>query len=194
MIILASKSQTRIQLLANAGINFETDTARIDERKIESLASEKGYDQQAMTQDLADAKAKEVSKRHPQAIVIGADQTLSINSSYLHKPADFEALRAQLQLLRAQTHTLCAAVSIYKDGKPIWGHQSAAHLTMRGFSDSERDKIIELEGENLLKSVGGYRLEGPSIGLFDKIDGDYFTILGLPLLPLLAALRDLKVI
>jgi len=194
MIILASKSQTRVQLLANAAISFETDIARIDEREIESLASDQGFDQHNLTQKLAAAKAKEVSMRHPQAFVIGADQTLSINTSYLHKPANFDALRAQLQLLRGQTHTLCAAVSIHKDGKPVWGHQSDAHLTMRAFSEGERDKIIELEGEKLLKSVGGYRLEGPSIGLFEMIDGDYFTILGLPLLPLLAALRDLKAI
>lgn len=194
MIILATKSLTRIQLLANAGIDFKTETARIDEREIESSAARSTFDQQNLTQNLADAKAKDVSSRHPQAVVVGADQTLSINDSYLHKPANFDALRDQLQLLRGKTHILCAAVSVCRDGEVLWGQQSNAKMTMREFSDAEADHVIKLEGDKLLKSVGGYRLEGPSIQLFERIDGDYFTILGLPLLPLLTALRNLKAI
>lgn len=194
MIILASKSKTRIQLMQNAGLQFTAETARIDEREIEAKQRDASFDQPNLTAKLADAKAIEVSQRHPQALVVGADQTLSINNSYLHKPIDIEGLRHQLDGLKGKTHTLCAAVSLAKNGNIIWQHQSLAHLTMHDFSNQERDHVIELEGERLLQSVGGYRLEGPSIRFFKEIDGDYFTILGLPLLPLLSALREQKAI
>jgi len=194
MIVLASKSQTRFELMQNAGLRIQAQAARIDEREIEMAQSNKGFDQPKLTAKLAAEKALDVSRSHPQAYVVGADQTLSINDLYLHKPADIAALRAQLDLLAGQTHTLCAAVTIAKDGEIVWQHQSSAQLTMHPFSPLERDKVIEMEGEKLLQSVGGYRLEGPSIRLFEKIDGDYFTILGLPLLPLLSALRELKAI
>lgn len=194
MLILASESKTRIALLQNAGLKFTASVARIDERKIEAEHQDASFDQPKITAKLADAKAIDVSQRHPQDLVIGADQTLSINNSYLHKPTDFAALREQLDGLKGKTHTLCAAVSLAQDSKIIWQHQSLAHLTMHNFTDQQRDQVIELEGDKLLQSVGGYRLEGPSIRFFKQIDGDYFTILGLPLLPLLSALREQKAI
>jgi len=194
MIILASKSQTRIEMLQGAGLQFTAQTARIDERKIEISHNGLGFDQPHLTSKLADAKALNLSRNYPQAFVIGADQTLSINNSYLHKPENISGLRDQLDELRGKTHTLCAAVSVAQNNKVVWQHHSLAHLTMHQFSDEERDLIIEMEGEKLLQSVGGYRLEGPSIRLFEKVDGDYFTVLGLPLLPLLSALRELKAI
>ena len=189
MLILASKSQTRVQLLQNAGYQFEAIPARIDEREVEERAQKNSPTQSEMTIELAKAKAIDVSKTHPQALVIGADQTLQINDKYLHKSANFEALRQQLERLRGQTHMLCSSAVLVKNGEVLWSTASTSKMTMRAFSDQERDQVIELEGEKLLKSVGGYRLEGPSIRLFEKIDGDYFTILGLPLLPLVAALN-----
>lgn len=194
MIILASKSKTRIELLQNAGLNFTAQAARIDERKIEAEQLGASFDQPKLTAKLADTKAIEVSQRRPQAFVIGADQTLSINNSYLHKPTNLAALRQQLDALKGKTHRLCAAVSLAQNGKIIWQHQGLAHLTMHSFTNQERDQVIELEGDKLLQSVGGYRLEGPSIRFFKQIDGDYFTILGLPLLPLLSALREKRAI
>jgi septum formation protein len=189
MLILASKSQTRITLLENAGYQFDAKPTRIDERKVEEKATRDGADQAQMTARLAEAKAHDVSKSYPQALIVGADQTLAFQSEYLHKSADFDALRDQLDRLRGQTHTLCSAVCLVKNGKTLWQHQSIAEMKMREFSEQLRDEIIKLEGEALLKSVGGYRLEGPSIRLFEDIKGDYFTILGLPLLPLTAALE-----
>ena len=189
MLILASKSQTRVQLLQNAGYQFEAIPARIDEREAEERAQKNSPTQSEMTIELAKAKAIDVSKTHPQALVIGADQTLQFNDKYLHKSANFEALRQQLERLRGQTHMLCSSAVLVKNGEVLWSTASTSKMTMRAFSDQERDQVIELEGEKLLKSVGGYRLEGPSIRLFEKIDGDYFTILGLPLLPLVAALN-----
>lgn len=189
MLILASKSQTRVQLLQNAGYQFEAIPARIDEREVEERAQKNSPTQSEMTIELAKAKAIDVSKTHPQALVIGADQTLQFNDKYLHKSANFEALRQQLERLRGQTHILCSSAVLAKNGEVLWSTASTSKMTMRAFSDQERDQVIELEGEKLLKSVGGYRLEGPSIRLFEKIDGDYFTILGLPLLPLVGALN-----
>lgn len=189
MLILASKSQTRVQLLQNAGYQFEAIPARIDEREVEERAQKNSPTQSEMTIELAKAKAIDVSKTHPQALVIGADQTLQFNDKYLHKSASFDALRQQLERLRGQTHMLCSSAVLVKNGEVLWSTASTSKMTMRAFSDQDRDQVIELEGEKLLKSVGGYRLEGPSIRLFEKIDGDYFTILGLPLLPLVAALN-----
>ncbi|MGJ8528642.1 Maf family nucleotide pyrophosphatase [Maritalea sp.] len=194
MIILASKSPTRTQLLVNAGLEFECIPARIDERVIEASVSSKQFDQKELTSLLADAKALNVSKEYPHALVIGSDQTLSFDGAYLHKPENFAALRSQLMALSGKSHTLCSAVSIVQHNKVIWQHQTFAHLTMHDFNEQQADEIIDLEGEKLLQSVGGYRLEGPSIRLFSNIEGDYFTVLGLPLLPLLSALRDLKAI
>lgn len=194
MIVLASKSTTRISLMQNAGLKFDVEVARIDERKIEEENSQIGYTQFELTAKLAEAKALSVSENHPQAFVVGADQTLHINDSYLHKPADIGTLKAQLDLLRGKTHMLCSAVCVAHNNKIVWQHQGLAQMTMHDFTDQERDLVMELEGNQLLQSVGGYRLEGPSIRLFAQIQGDYFTVLGLPLLPLLSALRELKAI
>lgn len=190
MLILASKSQTRVSLLENAGYQFRAIPARIDERAVEKQAADNGADQRKLTARLAEAKAIDISQHYPQALVIGADQTLAFNDQYLHKSPDFAALEQQLNMLRGETHTLCSAVCLVKAGKTIWQHQSVAEMKMRDFSDALRDEIIQREGEALLQSVGGYRLEGPSIRLFEDIKGDYFTILGLPLLPLTAALEQ----
>jgi septum formation protein len=139
---------------------------------------------------LAAAKAAAVAKRHPEAVVIGADQVLVVDGEPLHKAADLTAARAQLGRLRGRAHRLHAGVALAVAGEAVWDHVETAELVMRGFSDAERDAILAAEGEAVLASVGSYRLEGPSVRLFERVEGDYFTILGLPLLALIGALRQ----
>ncbi|MHB1102523.1 MAG: Maf family protein [Devosia sp.] len=189
MLILASMSPARNALLAGAGVRFTASPATIDERAIQADELAKGADAPVIAVALAKAKALAVARANPGATVIGADQLLALGSELLHKPADRAAAAAQLARLRGMTHKLLAGVAIARSGEILWSHIQAAELVMRDFSDAERDWILGLEGEQILGSVGAYRLEGPSIQLFERIEGDYFTILGLPLLPLLAALR-----
>ncbi|WP_332701880.1 Maf family protein [Devosia sp.] len=191
MLILASQSDTRKALLQQAGLEFSTAPARIDERGLERAALEAGGDGRDVALLLAERKAAAVAATHPGAIVIGADQTLSLGTELLHKPADRAEAAAQLDHLRGKTHRLHAAVTLVRDDLLLWSDIQTAELTMRDFSPAERDEVLDREGEAVLASVGGYRLEGPSIRLFETVTGDYFSILGLPLLPLLAALRSL---
>lgn len=190
MLILASQSQTRKALLAQAGLQFSAFAAQLDERALEQGVIDAGGDGRDVALLLAQRKAAAVSVNHPGALVIGADQTLSLGASLLHKPADREGAVAQLEYLRGKTHRLHAGVALMRDGQLLWSDVQTAELTMRTFSDAERDEVLAREGDAILQSVGGYRLEGPSIRLFETVSGDYFTILGLPLLPLLAALRE----
>jgi septum formation protein len=191
MLILASQSDTRKALLQQAGLDFSTAPARIDERGLERAALEAGGDGRDVALLLAERKAAAVAAANPGAIVIGADQTLSLGAELLHKPADRSEAAAQLDHLRGKTHRLHAAVTLVRDDLLLWSDIQTAELTMRDFSPAERDEVLDREGDAILASVGGYRLEGPSIRLFETVTGDYFTILGLPLLPLLAALRSL---
>ena len=186
MLILASKSATRKALLAGAGLRFESSPAPIDERAIENGLL--GKHPSALAQQLAVEKALAVSRLHPEATVIGGDQVLAFTTQ-LHKPADLSEARSQLLLLRGKTHHLHAGVALARAGETLWADVETATLTMREFDEPELDAVLALEGAAVLSSVGGYRLEGPSIHLFERIEGDYFTILGLPLLKLLAALR-----
>lgn len=189
MLILASQSQTRKTLLQQAGLRFSTQPAAIDERAIETGALASGADARDVALLLAQKKAEAVSNVNAGAFVIGADQTLALGTELLHKPADRAAAAAQLDHLKAKTHRLHAGVTLVRDGQVLWSDLQTAELTMRDFSAEEREDILDREGTAALNSVGGYRLEGPSIRLFETVTGDYFTILGLPLLPLLAALR-----
>ncbi len=190
MLILASGSSTRKALLDKAGLRFDVVPATIDERRIEAEALEQGADGQDIALLLAQHKAMAVSKAHPDAFVIGADQTLALGLELLHKPGNRVDAVNQLDHLRGKTHRLHAAVTLVQNEQLLWSDMQSAELTMRDFSPEERDLVLDLEGDAVLGSVGGYRLEGPSIRLFETVAGDYFTILGLPLLPLLAALRD----
>lgn len=190
MLILASSSVTRKALLDKAGLRFEAVAAAIDERHIETEALASGADGRDLALLLARRKAEAVSALRPGAFVIGADQTLALGLELLHKPETRAAAKAQLDHLRGKTHKLHAAVTLVRDGVLLWSDIQSAELTMRDFSAAERDAVLDLEGDAILSSVGSYRLEGPSIRLFETVSGDYFTILGLPLLPLLAALRD----
>ncbi|HEV2513914.1 MAG TPA: Maf family protein [Devosia sp.] len=189
MLILASQSATRKALLAGAGLRFETSPAQIDERRLEAEVLGKGGDARQVACRLAEAKALAVAAS-PTDIVIGADQVLACAGELLHKPENLAAAAAQLDRLAGRTHRLHAGLALAGHGRLLWSGTETAVLTMRRFDSEERDLILALEGGAVLGSVGAYRLEGPSIRLFEKIEGDYFTILGLPLLPLLQALRQ----
>lgn len=192
-LILASQSKIRVTLLQNAGLIFTQHSAKIDERIIEAPLVEAGFSPADIADILAEAKALDVSSVHEDAYVIGADQTMSFNDNGIlvqgHKPATMEEARRQLLGLRGKTHTLHAAVCCVKDGKTLFRYSDNANLTMRDFSPEFAGRYLSLIGDKVLTTVGCYQLEDRGIQLFDKVDGNYFTILGLPLLPLLDFLR-----
>lgn len=192
-LILASTSKFRKSLMENAGLTFTTVGPQIDEREISAPLEEAGADPKTIAQVLADAKAIDVSLRHPEAIVIGSDQTMALGNLMFHKPKNQTEARHHLTLLQGKTHSLHSAVSIAVNGMVEWQVVSTAHLTMRTLSTSDIDAYLRKAGDSILWSVGGYQIESIGITLFEKIDGDYFTILGLPILPLLSALRNLEI-
>lgn len=192
-LILASASSTRKNLLANAGLTFEAESADVDERLLEQGMPEEDRSPSAVAMHLAMAKARSVSARYPGATVIGCDQTMSLGSSLFHKAADKMAAKATLSTLRGKSHHLNSAVCLVRDSEVMWSHVSVAAMRMRPFSDQFLESYLDRNGEKVLGSVGCYQLEGEGIQLFEAIDGDYFTILGLPLLPLLEELRKLGI-
>lgn len=192
-IVLASGSAARRQMLAAAGVAFAVDPARIDEgalkdQFIRHTTCAPPFD---LALFLADAKATDVSARYPGALVIGSDQVLALGERLFSKAVDRTGARATLAALRGKTHQLHSAVSIARDGKVLWSYVETASLMMRDFSDGFLDRYLEQAGDALLWSVGCYELEGRGVQLFERIEGDYFTILGMPLLPVLAELRAL---
>lgn len=193
-LVLASKSPFRSALLKNAGIEFSTASADIDERAVEAPLYETGATPEEVAQVLAEAKALDVSEKNPGAVVIGCDQTLSLGDEIFHKPADMEAARRQLLKFSGKTHQLNSAVVLVKDGKTLWRHVSIARMIMRDLDPGFVGRYLGRVGDVALSSVGAYQVEGLGIQLFEKIEGDYFTIVGLPLLPLLAELRKEKLI
>ncbi|MFK3664552.1 Maf-like protein [Ochrobactrum teleogrylli] len=193
-LILASKSPFRSALLKNAGIEFSNESADIDERAVEAPLYETGVTPEDVAQVLAEAKALDVSEKNPGAVVIGCDQTLSLGEEIFHKPADMEAAGRQLLQFSGKTHQLNSAVVLVKDGETLWRHVSVARMTMRALSPAFIGRYLGRVGDSALSSVGAYQVEGPGIQLFEKIEGDYFTIVGLPLLPLLAELRKEQLI
>lgn len=188
-LVLASGSATRARLLADAGLSILVDPAAVDEEEIRAAFLAEGRDAAACAAALAETKAVRVSGRHGGALVVGADQILDCGGRWLEKPRDIEAARAQLKLLRGRRHALITAAAVVRNGALIWHTLDRAHLTMRAFSDGFLDDYVAATGAELLDSVGAYRLEGVGAQLFERVEGDFFTILGLPLLPLLDFLR-----
>jgi septum formation protein len=188
-LILASTSATRREILERAGIPTDVQNPKIDERQIEEAAGSASSEELATR--LAAEKALAVSRQRPGRLVLGADQILSCGSRIFHKPADRDAAFRQLKELSGRTHILHSAGCLALNGDAVAQFQDAAHLTMRPLSDGALDGYLDVAGEQALFSVGCYQVENLGIHLFEKIEGDHATILGLPLLPLLAALRRL---
>ncbi len=189
-IVLASASATRAKLLIEAGIDVVVDPASLDEEEIRGAFRAEGIDVAGCARALAESKAIRVSERHPGALVIGADQMLECDGAWFDKPRDRQHARADLVALRGKRHELVAAACVARNGALLWHVTDRARLTMRTFSDDFLDAYLAAAGGDALNAVGAYRLEGLGAQLFQRVEGDFFTILGLPLLPLLGYLRD----
>ena len=187
-IILASKSAARRAVLTGAGVPFEVAVAGVDEDAVKTAMLAQGATPRDVADALAEIKAVKISAGRP-GFVIGSDQTLEFEGQLYDKAETLEAAAERLKAMRGKPHKLHSAVVVAKDGAPIWREIVSATLTMRDFSDAFLASYLELEGEEALGSVGCYRLEGPGAQLFSKIEGDYFAILGLPLMGLLDLFR-----
>jgi septum formation protein len=189
-LVLASKSQVRRSVLEAAGVPVETVPADIDERGIEKNAA--ASDPTGVAKLLAREKAKAIAAKMPRRLVLGADQTLALGTERFSKPAGRDAARAQLLKLRGKTHELCSGIALVRDNAVLFEDCAVARLTMRNFSENFLDRYLDAAGSSVSQSVGGYQLEKTGIQLFEKIDGDHFTILGMPLFSLLPFLRAQK--
>lgn len=192
-LILASKSAARRAVLEGAGVPFETAVAGVDEDAVKAALLAEGSTPREVADALAELKAIRISRGRPD-LVVGADQTLELDGRLYDKVDTLDAARERLKALRGRTHRLHSAVVVAKEGAPIWREAATATLVMRDFSDAFLEGYLAAEGEAALGSVGCYRLEGPGAQLFSRIEGDYFAILGLPLLGLLDLLRRHEVL
>ena len=190
MLVLASGSPHRAKILADAGLAFEVEPARIDERAAEAPLREADVLPEDLAAILAEAKATEVSERR-SGLALGGDQVLALDGEPLHKVEDMEAARRRLLLLSGRTHHLHSALVLARDGHVVWRHVSTAAMTMRELDPGFVGRHLAEAGDAVLSSVGAYQIEGPGVQLFERIDGDLFTIIGVPLLPLLDELRRL---
>ena len=181
-------------MLRDAGVTVVADPAALDEGEVKASLKADGAAARDVAETLAELKAMGVSRRHPGALVVGADQMLQCGEVWFDKPPDLDHARAQLMALRGKTHELISSAVGVRDGARLWHHTDSARLTMRPFSDSFLDTYLGMCGSEILGSVGAYRLEGAGAQLFHRVEGDYFTILGLPLLPLLDWLRALGIL
>ena len=189
-IILASASKSRASLMRAGGITFEVVPSHADEDSIKDSLKAEGATAAQCAETLAELKAVQISQRHHEALVIGADQMLDCDGLWFDKPKDMDGARNHMLLLRGKTHVLPTAVCVVVNGSRIWHHVASPRLTVRDFSDAFIESYLEAAGTAVLSSVGAYQLEGPGAQLFSRIDGDFFTILGLPLLELLGFLRE----
>lgn len=192
-LILASASSARRRMLEEAGLTFSYTSPRVDEEAAKASLRAAGMKPRDQADALAELKALSVSRGSP-AFVIGADQMLAIDGDVLDKPNDLAEARAHIERLRGKTHELITAAVVAREGAIIWRHIDTPRLRMRPFSDAFLDDYLSKAGEQTLLSVGAYQLEGLGAQLFDRVEGDYFSVLGLPLLPLLAFLREHEIL
>ncbi len=189
-LILASGSAIRCQMLQNVGVKLDIHLARLDETAIKSALLAEGAQPREVADALAEAKARRIARKFPDRLVLGADQILDFEGAIFDKPDSLDQARKQLIMLRNKTHSLYSAVVLFENGNPVWREIGRATLTMRDFSDGFLDRYIHQNADNLFTTVGGYKIEQSGAQLFSALDGDYFSILGLPLLKLLAVLRQ----
>ncbi|HRO03252.1 MAG TPA: Maf family nucleotide pyrophosphatase [Terricaulis sp.] len=192
-LILASASASRRRMLEAAGLAFEIQAPHADEEAAKASLRAAGLKPREQADALAELKALSVSRRRA-GVVIGADQMLAIEGEVLDKPKDMDEARTHLQRLRGKTHELLSAAVVAREGAIIWRHVDTPRLKMRAFSDAFLDDYLARVGQGALSSVGAYQLEGLGAQLFERVEGDFFSVLGLPLLPLLSFLREHKVV
>lgn len=188
-VVLASASASRRRMLSAAGVNILAQAARVDEEEVKNSMQAAGMEAGEVAEALAELKAQRISPQFHDAIVLGADQMLAVDGEWLDKPADADALRDHLKKLRGRSHRLISCVVAVKNGARIWHQTDTATITMRPCSDAFIDWYVDRAGDSVLDSVGGYQLEGLGAQLFSHVQGDFFTVLGMPLLPLLDFLR-----
>lgn len=193
-LVLGSGSRTRAEMLESAGVTFDVVPADVDERALEAPMLDAGAPPAEIAMALAEAKALAVSRQVPGALVIGADQVLDLAGERFTKAESLSEAGRQLERLRGRTHALHSAVVTARDGAVVWRHLDSAQLTVRAFSASFLAGYLTAMGDRVLGSVGCYQLEGLGAQLFERVEGDHFTVLGLPLLPLLSHLRDVGVL
>ncbi|MBX3531476.1 MAG: Maf-like protein [Rhizobiaceae bacterium] len=193
-LILGSGSPYRRKLLEDAGVPVEVVRPQIDERAVEKTVEGSGATPTELAEILAVAKGEDVSGRMPGRVVIASDQTMALGDRVFHKPKDMEDARRHLLALSGRTHELHSAVVLARDGETLWSHVATARLTMRVLLPEFIGRHLSRVGDKALTSVGAYQIEGEGIQLFERIEGDHFTIVGMPLLPLLNRLRELGAI
>lgn len=187
-LVLASTSPIRAELLRNAGLTFEVMAPRVDEEALREALVAEGASPRDLADALAEHKALKVAARFPEALVLGCDQVLDLDGQALGKPRDAVEARGRLLALRGRAHRLWTGAVLYDRGAPVWRHVEEARLTMRAFSEAWLESYLEQATWELTGTSGGYAIEGQGIRLFERIEGDHFAILGLPLLPLLTAM------